>query len=44
VLSGKATATELLHRDGTQHQLELIGTELQATGMFILSYRPVRAS
>jgi dihydrofolate reductase len=44
VLSGKATATELLHRDGTQHKLELIGTELQATGMFILSYRPVRVS
>jgi dihydrofolate reductase len=44
VLSGKAAPSELLHRDGLQHKLELIGTELQATGMFILSYRPVPGS
>jgi dihydrofolate reductase len=42
VLSGKATATELLHRDGPQNKLELTGTEVHTTGIIILSYRPVR--
>lgn len=44
VLSGRAAATELLYRDAHQHKLELLGTQVHsATGMIILSYRPVPA-
>jgi dihydrofolate reductase len=41
VLSGKASAGQLLYRDAPQTRFVLNGTEAHSTGLIILSYTPV---
>jgi dihydrofolate reductase len=40
VLSGKATPTNLLYRDGDQVRFSLNGVETHSTGLIVLSYTP----
>lgn len=40
VFSGRATSEQLLYRDGVQTRFDLVGTEVQTTGMVLLTYRP----
>ncbi|HEV7168420.1 MAG TPA: dihydrofolate reductase family protein [Micrococcaceae bacterium] len=41
VISGKATADQLIYRDAAQARFTLSGTEVHSTGVIILSYKPV---
>lgn len=43
VLSGKASPTQLLYRDGDQVRFTLNGAETHSTGLVVLSYTPVAA-
>jgi dihydrofolate reductase len=43
VLSGKATPTDLLYRDGDQVRFSLNGVETHSTGLVVLSYTPESA-
>ena len=43
VLSGKASPTQLLYRDGDQVRFTLNGAETHRTGLVVLSYSPVAA-
>lgn len=42
VLSGKAEASELIHRDGTQYNFELSDSAVHSTGLILLTYTPVK--